>query len=88
MNRNVFVPLETSLESDAPGYSTGKIKTQTDGPLCWKCGGKGFLLKGTCKICDGTKRLRIKRKVSLASDRPGKITNLKVGCPSIIGNAP
>lgn len=39
-----FVPIEHSLDSDAPGYSgasNGDSQKYNDGPICWKCGGTG-----------------------------------------------
>lgn len=53
-----FVPIDQSLNSDAPGYGSG--------PICWKCRGGN----DACKICHGTFRLAT-RIVTL---RVGRVT--------------
>ena len=59
-----FVPLISSLSDDAPGYNeNGSTIFEDLGPLCWKCSGSGKH-KSNCKICavcQGSKRLPVKK---------------------------
>lgn len=70
-----FVPLENSLEDNAPGYNS----SQPVGPLCWKCDGIGVRRKNSlvCTVCNGSKRLPVKQDVLSAADKPGSFSKQK-----------
>jgi tRNA1Val (adenine37-N6)-methyltransferase len=64
-----FVPLENSLDDNAPGYQTAN----SSGPVCWKCKGTGVVLGDVvCKVCSGSKRLPIKRDLVRGAEKPGQ----------------
>lgn len=55
-----FIPVDTSLSSDAPGYG------EALGPICWKCRGGNK----NCKVCHGDFRLPVR----IIVPRIGKVT--------------
>ena len=70
-----FVPVEASLEDNAPGYHDTKSQL---GPLCWKCSGQGVVIAKkstiTCKVCHGKQRLPIKQQVLSSRETNGTVT--------------
>jgi tRNA1Val (adenine37-N6)-methyltransferase len=64
-----FVPLENSLDDNAPGYHTAS----SSGPACWKCKGTGVVRGDVlCKVCSGSKRLPVKRRLVRGAGKPGQ----------------